>query len=151
MGDEDEIAAVIAHEVGHLHHRDGVYNILLYICVMPSFLISYICGTFFWGSYGILFFVSLLYAPLFTGFWVLSLFVYGLYTVSEKIIRWPVEYKADQFSLKLGLGAGLISFLERMEDQDIRAKKGFLQKYGYSHPPTALRIDRLERAILREA
>ena len=41
--------------------------------------------------------------------------------------------------------------LEGIEDEDIRADTGFLKKYLYSHPPTALIIDRLECALLAKS
>ena len=52
--------------------------------------------------------------------------------------------------MQLGYAPALIELFERIEDEDIRNSTGFLSKYLYSHPPTALRIDRLERAILEE-
>lgn len=151
VADEDEIAAVLAHEAGHLYNKDGLYNVLLLVPLIPLLFITRLCWALVLGSYGILFIVSLAYAHIFTAFWLLSFVVLALHLLLEKLMRWPVEYRADQFALRLGGGAGLISFLERMEDQDIRAKEGFLQKYAYEHPPTALRIDRLERAIIRTA
>ena len=63
-------------------------------------------------------------------------------------MQWGIEYRADKFAMKLGCAPDLIALFERIEDEDIRADTGFLKKYLYSHPPTALRIDRLERALL---
>ena len=61
-----------------------------------------------------------------------------------------MEYRADEFAMQLGYAPALIELFERIEDEDIRNYTGFLSKYLYSHPPTAIRIDRLERAILEE-
>ena len=67
--------------------------------------------------------------------------------VFEFLTAWPVEYRADRFAGDMGYGAALVSLLERKEDEDVRGATGFLRKYFYTHPPTALRIDRLERAM----
>ena len=68
----------------------------------------------------------------------------------EHTTKWPQEYKADRFAAELGYGPALISLFERIEDEDVRGQYGFLSKYAYSHPPTALRIDRLERYLLAQ-
>ena len=60
-----------------------------------------------------------------------------------------LRYKADQFAAEMGFAPALISLFERIEDEDVRGSEGFLVKYAYSHPPTALRIDRLERALAK--
>lgn len=61
-----------------------------------------------------------------------------------------MEYRADEFAMQLGYAPALIELFERVEDEDIRNSTRFLSKYLYSHPPTALRIDRLERAMLKQ-
>lgn len=158
VGTEDEIAAIIAHEVGHLHHKDGFLNLATLVMLWPILFLGSFFKNFFIGIGigGIVFFsIGLFLAFLFVGhflvFWVCSYFIVMLLRSVEFFTEWPVEYKADHFAAELGLGASLVSVFEQIEDEDIRQKSGFFQKYAYSHPPTALRIDRIERHLLKNA
>ncbi|MGI9449792.1 MAG: hypothetical protein ACR2QH_03980 [Geminicoccaceae bacterium] len=42
-------------------------------------------------------------------------------------------------------GPGLVGFLDRLAGMEATTEHGFLTMYLQSHPPTALRIDRLEQ------
>lgn len=95
----------------------------------------------------ILFFMFFAY---FIVFWILSFPVLWLMRGFEVSTQWRIEYRADEFALQLGYAPALIELFERIEDEDIRNSTGFLSKYLYSHPPTALRIDRLERKLQGE-
>ena len=82
------------------------------------------------------------------GLWLMGWPIIGIIALLQNCIEWPIEYKADQFAADMGFAPALISLFERIEDEDIRAAEGFLAKYAYFHPPTALRIDRLERGLI---
>ncbi len=41
--------------------------------------------------------------------------------------------------------AGLVSFLDRLAGMEVNSQHRFLVMYLQSHPPTALRVDRLEQ------
>lgn len=156
VGTEDEIAAIIAHEVGHLHHKDGFLNLAALVMLWPILFLGSFFKNFFigigWGGI-VIFLTGLFFAFLFVGhflvFWICSYFIVMILRSVEFFTEWPVEYKADHFATELGLGASLVSVFEQIEDEDIRQKSGFFQKYAYSHPPTALRIDRIERHLLQ--
>ena len=94
--------------------------------------------------------LMLIFAPLVLALSLGGLLVIGLHFLLEKILMWPVEYKADRFAADMGFAPALISLFERIEDEDVRGEEGFLAKYAYTHPPTALRIDRLERYMIAQ-
>jgi Zn-dependent protease with chaperone function len=163
-GTEDEITAVIAHEAGHLHNKDGIFNIAFFIAGLPTlFLNAALKYVLFFGPkpsmpgsggessmFGagiIVIFILLIFFPYFLVFWLMSFIAILALRAVEMVIAWPTEYRADRFSVDLGLGAALIALFERIEDEDIRNTSGFLSKYMYSHPATALRIDKIERAL----
>jgi heat shock protein HtpX len=56
-----------------------------------------------------------------------------------------MEYRADRFAGELGFGPGLVGFLDRLAGMEANSEHRFLVMYLQSHPPTALRIDRLEQ------
>ncbi len=168
VGTQDEIMAVMAHEAGHLYHKDGVFNLVYITASFPTVFLNYLLRLSFsggitfkfmptnmkdfgwaWGFFIVIMFMFFFVYFLF--FLVLSFPVLWLMRFFETLIQWPIEYKADQFANELGHGAALIELFERIEDEDIRTETGFLRKYLYSHPPTALRIDKIERSMLEVA
>ena len=144
---DEELKSLIAHEIGHLHYNDGGYGLMLLslpICMRPIsvfiddldiiggffgiFLL--ITALFLWPTYLYLFFLS--YVPL---------------AIRNKIdhwMDWSREYRADAFANQMGYGEGLISFFEKLLPLDERNSHGFMSRYGYSHPPTAERINQIE-------
>lgn len=152
---DEEITAVIAHEVGHLHYRDGVMCSLLFT------------GHMFISRGGVAFilFLARFVGPLIAG-WMLLVGVmhypvYGilyfglipLFYILRFIkfcISWPIEYRADRFAASLGFGQGIISFFDKLVGEDIRRKQGFLSYYAYSHPPSELRVDRMEKYLVNQ-
>ncbi len=165
VGTEDEIMGIIAHEAGHLHHKDGVFSLAFITASLPTVFLNNLLRRCFgiglpfkfmptsmqdfgwaWGFFIVIMFM--MFFVYFLVFLVLSFPVLWLLRSFETMTQWPIEYKADQFANKLGHGEALIELFERIEDEDIRNETGFLRKYLYSHPPTALRIDRIEREML---
>lgn len=168
VANEDEITATLAHEAGHLHYRDGFFNLALITACTPTIIMNHALR--FWERENalidgelpsqaqdmmlltrFLIVVCLLFAFVyFILAWVISFPVIWLVAALEKIVEWPMEYRADRFVCDLGLGAGLVSLFERLEIQDIRNEFGFLHQYTYSHPPMALRIDKIERQFMAD-
>ena len=161
-GTDEEIAGVLAHEIGHLHNRDGFYTLALLIASFPTVFLNGLAkiliglgkdetgqGTEL-TTILIIFFLCGIIMPYYMALWLLSFPVIWLMRAVEFCTQWPIEYRADRFVNSIGLAPALIELLERIEDEDIRNQAGFLSKYIYSHPPTALRIDQLERAVLQE-
>ena len=160
---------VLAHEIGHLHYRDGFYNILYLVSGIPFFICQYFLLGAMFAAFGapeegkkdedgfggfvfmlVIFGLAAYFVPFFLALWFLGWPVIWMIKLIEHTTKWPQEYKADRFAAELGYGPALISLFERIEDEDVRGQYGFLSKYAYSHPPTALRIDRLERYLLAQ-
>jgi len=160
---DDELTGVLAHESGHLHHRDsmvtsaliGMNSISLIQAVVAEIAIA---GFVFFIIVGV---VLLIYSMDFA--WVAGLaimvpIVLGAGRLLNRVINGAVafvlgladrsvEYRADRFAGELGFGSGLVGFLERLAGMEARTEHRFLVMYLQSHPPTALRIDRLEQMI----
>jgi Zn-dependent protease with chaperone function len=164
---DDQITAILAHEAGHLHYRDGFYNLALLAAAIPTIFLNGVLGFFFGGnkenssssSSGGGFISTAMVIPTiifvcamapFFGYCLLSIPVLWLTRSVEFFTEWPIEYRADKFAVELGLGPALIELFEHTEDEDVRNNTGFLSKYLYTHPPTALRIDRIERDLIAE-
>jgi Zn-dependent protease with chaperone function len=151
---DQEITAVMAHELGHLHYLDGVMNLLMllghtFICrgiiglmlysnkFLPAVVVGWmlILGAMSYSIYGFLYFglIPLMY----------------IIKLIRFCIGWPIEYRADKFAISFGLGQGLITFFEKIEGEDVRSRHGFLSTYQYSHPPTALRISKIEKQLIK--
>ncbi len=171
VGSDEEIAAGIAHEIGHLHYKDSFFNVLMMTAHLPTSVLLFPFAVFSGDKkegdqkksseakdddvFGFIIMIVMglmvYYFPLF----LVAVFSGGLFFpvlgVCIKLTDWPIEYRADRFAMNLGLGPSLTSLLENFEDEDIRSKYGFLENYAYTHPPIALRIDKLERALLDDA
>ena len=150
---DDQIKGILAHEVGHIFHGDTKQ---LGVIVVSNFYARVLLRTFecisnflFIGVkdgsiiiqiifllVGLLFFIPLMVCA-FANFFLSFLY---------QLISRKKEYRADQFAVKVGTAEGLCSYLELMEDFDIRGN-GFIEKYMQSHPPTALRVEKIEDAL----
>jgi Zn-dependent protease with chaperone function len=86
--------------------------------------------------------------PYYVCAWIITIPLRRIVDGAEFVIQWPQEYRADRFAAELGYGPAMIELFERIGDEDIRTLTGFMSKYFYSHPPTALRLDRIERELL---
>jgi Zn-dependent protease with chaperone function len=162
---DDELVAIIAHEVGHLHFKEGMMNLIL----VNSFMLLYwITNILMLGAlsdrnpqesetasaweelYPLLGFVLIwiiCHFPYHFLLCIMGITIVWLIQFTDFCTNWQCEYRADRIAVQLGFSVGLISFLERIEAQDMRDKQGFLSNFRYSHPPTSLRIDKVERYI----
>ncbi|UCV30101.1 M48 family metallopeptidase [Ferribacterium limneticum] len=120
---DDEVAGVIAHELGHVAYRHGVRQLI------QSSLVSFVVGIYF-GD------VSSMAASL------------GAVALESRYSR-EFEHEADAYAARTMLAAGrgtepLAAMLDRMEKTHA-AKRGAASRWDVlsSHPDTAERIARL--------
>lgn len=144
---EDEIVAVLAHEIGHARHKDvirgfvqSVAMLFIYLVVLVSFFET----TLFVQPFGFnephLGFSVILFSILMSPIGIVIQL--PLSYISRK-----AEYKADHFAKAHGYGPALISALKLL------AKKNFsnltphpwVVKLSYSHPPMSKRIEMLSK------
>jgi Zn-dependent protease with chaperone function len=157
----EEFAGVIAHEFGHLHNGDsnklgialGVSVVSMMVALAASAIatvieaFSRICGATKSdaGAFMVLFgFIFTLMALFFTAF------VYagnGMLKLAMLFVGRRQEYKADQFAIQAGFGAGLLSFLDKLKNMQFDAPKNLFARLYETHPPTMLRIGEVEKAM----
>jgi len=156
---EEEIAGMLSHEIGHLHHRDGTFSSLrFFIGNMFALATPFIGsnkpknmaaakddGSGFFGAIIILGLFLVILTPIIPAL-ICLVPLMTLFRWTSKWEDWPEEYRADAFAIEMGYRDGLISLLEKLADRDERTKTGFLAKLKYSHPPIETRIDRLQRS-----
>ena len=164
VANESELAGVLAHESGHLHHKDSMFTAALIGMNSISNLQAAVVRVFWPLLSGfmalalivplaavilalLLPWVALLViaVPLVLGVgFLLNLAINLLVSLLLRLADRSVEYRADRFAGALGFGPGLVGFLERLAGMEANSEHRFLVMYLQSHPPTALRIDRLE-------
>lgn len=157
----EEFSGVIAHEFGHLHNGDsnklgialGVSVVSMTVALAASAIatvieaFSRICGATKSdaGSFMILFgLIFTLIALFFTAFVYVGNFMLKL---AMLFVGRKQEYKADQFAIQAGFGAGLLSFLDKLKNMQFDAPKNLFAKLYDTHPPTMLRIGAVEKAL----
>jgi heat shock protein HtpX len=156
-----QIAGVMAHEFGHLHHGDsqklsialGVSVVSMTVAMLASAIATVIeafsrlfsaakgeAGLFmsifgFIFSFMALFFVAFVYAG------------NGMLKFAMLFVGRKQEYKADKFAIQAGFGDGLLSFLDKLKDMEFEAPKNLFSRLYATHPPTMLRIGEVEKAM----
>lgn len=173
LATEEEFAGVLAHEVGHLKCRhtaitgtawavSAVGNITAAIVGVVGTLIGGAVAA--GGATGVAGSrpedrAAGGFAVLFGLLIILVAWVFKAFT---RLVNWLgqlvflafgrlYEYEADEEAVKLGEGPGLQSFLRKLEmaGADLDRPVGLLAAYTESHPPLALRIERIDK-LLRE-
>lgn len=146
MNDE-EIEAVISHEIGHIINGDG----------QVSILVSLASSVYVWG---VMLFVKILQVlEMLLGdnsfFGSLIGFIKNILEIALKYAMTLItilvsstsrkeEFRADKVAFELGYGESLLSALYKFYDMEISDKKSLIEKLKSSHPKTAYRIEALE-------
>ena len=155
---EDQIKAVLAHEFGHLSHKDTSLSAVMYIgekiIGMMVIIFTLIAN--------VIHILALFTGAIFgkTMFFIIEIFCKMVHIVID-ILLWITikiwkfiskllvqkssranEFEADKFAFELGYGKELCDFFGGMGDDGFI---GFLQILVSSHPATADRIERLQQ------
>lgn len=143
--DEDAVAAVLAHEIGHAKHRDILRNFVsttlqvgVYLSLLTFFLESDAFAQAFgfpaahWGFALVLF--SILTEPL--GI---------LLEIPLSALSRRAEYRADAFARKFGYGEALVRALKILAQENFAnlTPHPLVVRMTYSHPPVSQRIHAL--------
>lgn len=159
--DDDQIRAVLAHEMGHLHHKDsrklavtvglsyftllfGALSFVTYGFLRGVFSNAVRSGNEIFKLAGFIFGVFLIpVAFLFLGFFK---FGNGLFTLGLLAIGRKEEFKADNFACKAGYGDSLLEFLDLIKNYEFEDNSLFA-KIQRTHPSVMLRIDEIEKYL----
>src|SRR5690625_2561238 len=150
---DDEIEAVLAHELGHFKHRHIVKRLVINMLIALGFLL--LLG---WLSQQVWFYTDLGVIPQFgrsnSGlaltlfFLVMPVFTFWLGPLFSLLSR-KDEYEADQFAAQQSSATALISALVKLYDDNAAtltpdpAHSAFYD----SHPPALLRIQHLKKYV----
>jgi len=146
------LKGVLAHELGHLHHRDlwfwhyvdavgGIFSLLFGILGLAQRVANAIADLFLPAVI-----VSLplqIMHILFSYGVIIMRLPADLLAKLEPYLSRSIEYRADKFSADL-LGAdGMLSFLNSLAGDEVHMEFGFLNMKSRSHPPSELRLEKL--------
>src|SRR5690625_945212 len=150
---DEEVEAVLAHELGHFKHRHIVKRLLLNMVVALGFLL--LLG---WLSQQIWFYTDLGVIPQFGRpnnglalalfFLVVPVFTFWLGPLFSILSR-KDEYEADTFAAKQSSATALISALVKLYDDNaatLTPDPAYSAFYD-SHPPALLRIQHLKKYV----
>ena len=158
---DDELSGVIAHEFGHLHNGDshrlgmalGVSVVSLVISLVSGIVLNFSGNLAKNASkskeeIGMVLTVFSAFFMIISGiFWVLVKMGNGVLRVVMLFVGRKQEYAADQFAVKAGYGAGVLSFLDKIKNMQFGKPKTIFARLYETHPPIMLRIGELEKIM----
>jgi len=144
---QDDLAGILAHEVGHIEHHDTksglmtyamdlvgnlvirIYNIIIQVCVVLSRiplvgLFMSICSLFF--SIQV---------------WILAIVLSFPRLIAARFMSRQNEYDADKYACEIGLGRQLYSGLDKVTAGE--QKLPFYKRIVADHPDTQKRLRRI--------
>lgn len=148
---EEELKAVIGHEIAHLVHGDtmatmyaiignGIFSVFVLVARLFLLLLDWVQNTFN-GKRGFLSILMLLLKLYFDfSIWILN---FGLQVILSINSR-KNEFKADMFSYVIGYNSDMIEALYLLEKISLGDNSTIIQKMIASHPRITLRIKNLE-------
>jgi STE24 endopeptidase len=143
----DEIVAVLAHEIGHGKHKDTIRNLLMGLVQMGIML--YFLQLFLsWQALS----VSFGFETVNIGFGLIlfSVFLSPIDILLDiplsAISRWA-EYRADGYAKEHGYKEAMITALKRLAQENFAnlTPHPLMVKMTYSHPPISQRIQALNK------
>ncbi|MGN1343168.1 MAG: M48 family metalloprotease, partial [Traorella sp.] len=153
---ENELLAVLAHEIGHLKHRKDRYDFLKYFILLILF------SLFVWILPHIELFArfneimltsfNLSYNNYYLSFLVISIFLEPIlipFTALFNLISRKHEYEADENTIKMGYGEDLIrTFKQLSSDELIDVNpNAFVEMMTYDHPGMYHRIHAIQNHL----
>ena len=140
---QEEILAILAHEVGHYKNRDTLRLMLTSsLLALIGFYVSHLCLTGLSGLLGFTAIYEIGAAPLF----IFSLFVFSLVSMPfANMHSRRREFAADAYAIdKMGSPDALVSAFEKLADQNLSNKEpsAWVEFLMHSHPSIARRIER---------
>ncbi len=142
---QEEILAILAHEVGHYKNRD-ILRLMATgsVLALIGFYISHLCLTRLAGALGFANIYDIGTAPLF----IFSLFVFSLVSMPfANMHSRRREFAADAYAIgKMGSPDPLVSALEKLANQNLSNKEpaAWIEFLLHSHPSIARRIARAQ-------
>lgn len=138
--DDEELAGLISHELGHWMRADSVGLSFVYFCALPVIVV-----------YNLAVFVLQVMPTIIT--LIVWLFAWPAWA-SVRFVLAPIvglfsrrhEYRADRTAVEAGYGEALYRVLERVRDME-PGRSGWEQILAATHPPTELRMEAIERAL----
>ncbi|SDG69135.1 Peptidase family M48 [Thermoanaerobacter thermohydrosulfuricus] len=165
----EELSGVLAHEMGHLVNGDTKRRLIAAVANTIGNIVVTITATLLtiMGFTGQIFsqtmpgsssshsgineaavarsamgFMSLMLSLFAIILKLVQIVVNYLITIGLNTVGRKEEFRADDFAKQFGFAEGLASFLRKTEHLDIQPN-GFWEAVSRTHPPTAVRIDRL--------
>ena len=155
----DELLGIVAHEMGHIHHKDSAYGFsrfyMNYLGQMCIRLYELFARLILWIQY--------LRLPVIT--FIVQIF-YLLVTLQILFMQWVIkvpliitdlftgrraEYRADKYAYEIGLGTELHNALVTLCNYSAKSSEsGLMSKLYSTHPATEKRIERLRHYVERK-
>ncbi|MEN7972600.1 MAG: M48 family metallopeptidase [Verrucomicrobiota bacterium] len=140
---QEEILAILAHEVGHYKNRDTLRLMFTSsVLALIGFYVSHLCLTGLSGLLGFSAIYDIGAAPLF----IFSLFIFSLVSMPfANLHSRRREFAADAYAIdKMGSPDALVSAFEKLADQNLSNKEpsAWIEFLLHSHPSISRRIER---------
>ena len=152
----DELLGIVAHEMGHIHHKDSTYG-------FSRFYMNYLgqmCIRVYELFARLILWIQYLRIPVIT--FIVQIF-YLLVTLQILFMQWVIkvplivtdlftgrraEYRADKYAYEIGLGAELHNALVTLRNYTAESSEsGLMSKLYSTHPATEKRIERLRHYV----
>jgi len=147
--DDDQMAGIMAHELGHIANGDTQVNMLITFGTAFYFFIFALIAK------GLRFIEAVIGENIIgTLVSIIRWFVEAVITAVS--LLWSIflghdsrikEFKADEYAFEIGYGEGLLSALNVFYDIEVSDKKPAIERLQATHPKTAIRIAVLENMI----
>ena len=152
----DELLGIVAHEMGHIHHKDSAYG-------FSRFYMNYLgqmCIRVYELFARLILWIQYLRIPVIT--FIVQIF-YLLVTLQILFMQWVIkvpliitdlftgrraEYRADKYAYEIGLGTELHNALVTLRNYTAESSEsGLMSKLYSTHPATEKRIERLRQYV----
>jgi Zn-dependent protease with chaperone function len=144
--DEEEIAAVMAHEIHHWSHGDPGATRFVWACTFPLVVLVNLYTFVFTRVQSVQRFATFAWVMVWPAFTLLRFVVAPLMVARGRTL----EYEADAGAIAAGYGPALASALAKTADFEI-ARTGWEEALLRTHPPLEFRLEAIEEAAAKPA